>query len=303
MLASSGSYVHHYDPAIEHGSLPPSHHAQQYDPTLEFESPAFFTHAEQSDPALGLGLPSAVSQAQQYDFLLHPESPEGFRNLHQYNHAVEVDVPENSQHYDARLIPACDQGFQNAFQHDPRLIPAFHDIGIDSAIPETSEYSRQYGPRITPALPEGSEYCQQQAPLLYPVLPEGFQSSCQQNLAAAQIPACRHRQARGSGSRPKDLSSAGFQAQIDNPEGHSPDGFLQSFIAPIPDDVGTEAKPRRATREFVCSVVAAERNVWHMAMNKHGVYRPSGELQRFEDGTMQWREHKRGRWCKYWSIK
>ena len=150
-----------------------------------------------------------------------------------------------------------------------------YDTSIDPAAPDTSKYSPQYDPPLTPTLPEGSGYYQPHAPLLYPALPDGFQNSQQYNLAAAENTAARRRQARGSSLRPEVAPSAGFQAQASNHEGD-----------------GTEAEPRRAIRESECSVDAAERNIWHVAMNKHGVYRPSGELQRSEDGTMQWREPK-----------
>ena len=293
VLVSASSHVHHYDPALEFNSLTPSHHAQRYNPLLEFGLPASFTQAEQYNPALEFGSQSSVAQAQEYDFLLDPELPEGFRDPHQYNNAAEADVPEgfqNSQHYDPSLNLGWFEGFQTTFPYDPALDPVLpecseysqeYDTGIDPAAPDTSKYSPQYDPLLTPMLPEGSEYCQQHAPLLYPALPDGFQNSQQYNLAAAENTAARRRQARGSSLRPEVAPSAGFQAQASNHEGD-----------------GTEAEPRRAIRESECSVDAAERNIWHVAMNKHGVYRPSGELQRSEDGTMQWREHERGRWCK-----
>ena len=151
--------------------------------------------------------------------------------------------------------------FTQAEQYDPAL-----EFGSQSSVAQAQEYD----PPLTPTLPEGSGYCQQHAPLLYPALPDGFQNSQQYNLAAAENTAARRRQARGSSPRPKAAPSAGFQAQASNHEGD-----------------GTEAEPGRAIRESECSVDAAERNIWHVAMNKHGVYRPSGELQRSEDGTMQ----------------
>lgn len=273
VLATAGFYSQLYNPALEVGSLIPSHQAQQSDPIFDF-SPTFFPDTEQYDPDLEFGSPFSVAQAQQYDFPLHSELPEAIKH---------------SEYYSSGLISAS-EGFKPTF--NPLPIAAFHDTGIDYGIPDSSEYSWRYGPRITPALHEGSEY-QQQDPRLYSTMTEGFQPFFQHNLITIQKAATH----RGLDSCPEAvLSSSGFQAEMHNPEGDSLDGFLQSFTGPIPE---AREEPGLAIRESECSVDAAERNVWHVAMNKHGVYRPSGELRLSEDGILQWREHETDRWCKY----
>lgn len=74
-------------------------------------------------------------------------------------------------------------------------------------------------------------------------------------------------------------------------------------IAPIPKR-GTEAESEPTlssidrSMDVGCSVEAAQRDLWHEAMNKHGIYRPRGVVRVLPNGLTQWREHARTRWCK-----
>lgn len=77
----------------------------------------------------------------------------------------------------------------------------------------------------------------------------------------------------------------------------------QASIAPIPEH-GAEVnlKPTGSsidrTMDVSCSVEAAQRGLWHEAMNKYGIYRPRGVIRVLQDGITQWREHETARWCK-----
>lgn len=55
--------------------------------------------------------------------------------------------------------------------------------------------------------------------------------------------------------------------------------------------------------DVCCSIEAAQRGLWHVAMNRNGLYRPRGMVQVLENGIMQWREKENTRWCKFLQIE
>lgn len=268
--------AHPYGPALEIGSSSPLPNAHQYCPAIEFSSSAPSPYAHHYNPTLDSRPPSSFVQSQPYSFPLYQELSEGFRNPHQCNPTPEADVPaasRNSHHQNTSLDPSLFERFKPTLQYDTL---------------------------VNSPLQQGAECSHQNFALLHSALPEGFHYYPQYNIAAVERLATDYGQARIFVQPFEAASLAGFQIQRQaySPGDSSSAGYLQSFTAPIPDD-GTEGEPRRAIRESDCSVDAAEQNVWHMAMNRHGVYRPDGEIRCAEDGTMQWREKEGARWCKF----
>lgn len=266
-----------YDPAPEIGSPTPLPNAYHSFPALVFGSSAPSPYAHQYNPNLDSSrLPFSIAQSQQYDSPLNYELPEDFRNPPQCNPTGEANVAavfRNSQHQDTSL--------------DPLLF-------------ERSEPTFQYDHLVTSALQQGAECTHQNFAHLHSALPEEFQYLPQYNIAAVERPSTHYGQTQVLGQSFEDPSSVGFQirGQAYSPGGSSTLGSLPSLAAPIPDD-GTEGEPRRAIIVVDCSVDAAEQNAWHVAMNRHGVYRPHGEIRYAKDGTMQWREKEGSRWCKF----
>lgn len=263
-----------YNPALEIGPSAPPPNAHQCCPSFEFGSSAPSPYTHQYNPTLDSGPFSFIVQPQQYDSPVDYDLPEDFKNPHQYNPTAETDARaafQNSQH----------QG-----------------TGLDPALFERCQTTLQYNPLVTPTSPQSAE-CSWQNSALFQSALQGFQNSPQNHPAAFKRLATHHREARVLSQSFEAASSSltSFQTQR---QGYSSGagssvGSLQSLTEPI----GTEAEPMQAIEESECSVDAAERNVWHMAMNKHGVYRPNGEIRFSEDGTMQWREKEGARWCKY----
>lgn len=259
-----------YGPTLEIGLSAPLPNAHQCSPALEFGSAAPSLYAHQYNPTLDSSpLPPQV-QIQRYKSLLDHGLPKSFRNPHQCNPTAEVEVPgasRNSQHRVTSLDPSLSERFKPTLQYDG-LVTSPSQQGAGSSHVHSAS--------------------------------EGFQNSPQYNVADVERLATHHRQARALGQPFEAVSSAGFQIQGQeySPGGSVSDGSLQSLTAPISDD-GTEEEPMRGTIESDCSVDAAEQNVWHTEMNRHGIYRPSGETRHNEDGTLQWREKVGTRWCKF----
>ena len=72
---------------------------------------------------------------------------------------------------------------------------------------------------------------------------------------------------------------------------------------PIPEhETEAESEPTGSSidrsMDVSSSVEAAQRGLWHEAMNKHGIYRPRGVVRVLPNGITQWRERARTRWCK-----
>lgn len=268
--------AHPYGPTLGIGLSAPLSNAHQYCPALGFGSSPPSLYAHQYNPTLGARSLSSIAQTKHYNSRLDQGLLEGFRNPHHCNPTAKADVPAAPRN----------------LQHE--------DTGLDHSLFERPKPTVQYDILVTPRLQQGAGSSHDNFALFHSALPEGFQNSPQCNVAAVERPATHHGQARVLSQPFEAASSAGFQTQGQafSPGGSLSVDSLQSLTAPIPDD-GTEGVPMRATKEVDCSVDAAERNVWHRAMNRHGVYRPNGEIRWAEDGTMQWREKEGARWCKF----
>lgn len=262
-----------YGPALEIGLSAPLPNAHHHSPALEFGSSAPSPYAHKYNPTVGSSPLSSIVQAQCYNSLLDHGLSEGFRNPHQCNPSAEVDVPAASRNLQHRVT------------------------SLNPSLFERSKPTLQYNTIMTsPKLQQDAEFSH-----VHSALPEEFQNSPQYNVAAVERLATHHMQARIFGQPFEAVSSTGFriEGQTYSPEGSFRDGSLKSLTpAPMPDD-GTKGEPIRGTIELDCSVDAAEQNVWHTRMNRHGIHRPNGEIRYTEDGTMQWREKAGARWCKF----
>lgn len=266
-----------YGSALEIGSsaaLPNDHH---HSPALEFGSSASSPYAHQYNPTVDYSPLSSIVQAQRFNSLLDHGLPEGSRNPHQCNPSAEVDVPAASRNFQHRVT------------------------SLNPSLFERSKPNLQYNTIVTsPNFQKDAEFS-----LVHSALPEGFQNSSQYNVAAAESLATYYRQARVLAQPFDAVSSACFriQGQTYSPQGSFRDGSLKSLTpAPMPD-YGTKGEPTRGTIESDCCVDAAEQNVWHTRMNRHGIHRPNGEIRYTEDGTMQWREKAGSRWCKFFQSR
>lgn len=257
----------------------------QFDPDLEFSSPTPYPHDRQFNTAPGFGSTASFGQFRQlqppldFSLLTHPAH---VRNLDSDFELGSPTIVEYAQQYDKCLDSEPPQSLV-FFQQQKDA------IGTEK-LPSSAQV-QVLDPRLQaePLLDsQDKEHDSARNKNHHNYIHHPGSSLFIQSSLTAQN-AYHFSQPDMSASSPEDQTRCAPESS--------------SLIAPIPKH-GTEAEsgPTESSidrsMDVGCSVEAAQRGLWHEAMNKHGIYRPRGMIQVLPNGITQWREHTMTRWCK-----